>query len=363
MTPATGDKVDKVSRRNRIMRVEITATSVVIVLLAIGLAVLAAEVLVSARRVLSWALACAVVATLIELVVQWLDRWMKRAFAVVLVLLVVGVSTAGLVFGVFRDLDREVHDIQSDAPAAARHLERSERFGKTAREIHLQERVEAAVERLSNPSSGLAGEAVSSLGTYIVCIVLTILFLSWGPRLTKGALDQLGPTRADLARRVTLRAFARSRHYVFLALIQAVVVGFITWGACTLADTPAPIPLALGLAALSLVPGLGILVGSLPILLLTFGLSSNEAGVKLTILFVAMQAISTFVIQPKIVRHSHLYVGPAIMSIAGLIGFELYGIGGALYGTAIIILGVALIDSIAESRSEISKELDSATTL
>lgn len=329
-------------------RVDITTGSVVLVLSSIALAVVAAEVFVSARRIMSWVVACAVAAALIELIVQWLDRWMQRAVAIVLVLMTLAAISGGLVFGVVGDLDREVAQIQTDAPAAARQLERSETFGNIAQEVNLHERVVAAVQKLNQPSSGLAGQAVSSFGAYAICIVLTILFLSWGPSLSKGLLRELSPERATLVRHVTERAFERSRRYATLAIMQSAVVGVIGWGACRYAEVPAPFPLALSLCALSLVPNLGIAIGSLPILLLTFGLGTTSHGIQLTILFILLQVVSSIVVQPRIVRRSGLYVGPAVTSIAALIGFELYGIGGALYATALLVLAVAAIDSVGE---------------
>lgn len=54
-------------------------------------------------------------------------------------------------------------------------------------------------------------------------------------------------------------------------------------------------------------------------------------------------------VQPKIVRASGLYVGPAVIVIGALTGFELYGIGGAIYGAALTVLGVAVIDATADN--------------
>lgn len=330
------------------MRLELTAGSVALVLLAIAAAVLAAEVLVSARRVISWIVACAVAAALIELVVQYLDRWMKRAFAIVLVLLAIGGIAGVLALGVFQDLDVEIRRLQNDVPAAAAQVQRSERVGRLATEVELERRVTAAVDRLRSPASGLAGEAVSSAGTYTVCAVLTILFLSWGPKVASAAVEQLERGPADRVRTITRHAFRRARRYVVLALLQSVVVGFVGWVVCELVDIPAPAPLALALAAFALVPNIGVLVGALPILLLSAGLSTTGTAITVAATFFALQALSTLVVQRRIVRASGLYVGPAVVVIANLVGFELYGIGGALYGAAIAVFGVAAIDTTTE---------------
>src|SRR3954453_21804883 len=96
------------SGRTSPTRVEITPGTVVLMLLAIAASVLITDILVAARRVLSWVVACAVAAALIELVAQWLDRWMSRVVAIILVMITIGAIAAGIAFGVMNDLDREV---------------------------------------------------------------------------------------------------------------------------------------------------------------------------------------------------------------------------------------------------------------
>jgi putative heme transporter len=330
----------------------VTPGSFVLVILALAAAVAAAEVVVAARTIVSWVVACAVAAALIELGVQFLDRYMRRAIAVVLVLLAIAGVTGLLVWKVFGDLDHEVARVQADAPVAAHQVEQSKRFGKVAREVRLQERVTSAVGDLSKPSSGLAGRAVSSVGTYTVCAILTILFLSWGPRVLNSAVSQLPTEQSSAVRRVAEDAFRRARQYVSLVLVQAAAVGILGYLACKWADIPAPAPLALGLTVMSLLPNLGIILGALPILLLAYGFSDSNISVTLTVAFAALQSFSSHVVQPFIVRRSNLHVGPAIIAVAFLMGFELYGLGGALYAAALAVLGIAALDAKADHYPE-----------
>ncbi len=330
-------------------RVIVGPGSIALVIAAVVTAIVAAQIMVAARRVVSWTVACAVSAALIELLVDGLDRWMRRWVAIIVVLLGIAAIAGVLVFGVFHDLDREVSRLKTAAPVAAESLEMSDRLGGVAREVRLEERVTSAVDDLSKPSSGLAGEAVSSVGTYAVCVVLTVLFLSWGPRVANGLLAQVDDERRALVRNISSRAFSSARSYVIQAIAQSTMVGVIGWAACIWADVRAPVPLALALAVMSLVPNLGIIVGALPILLLAAGLGPMETAIKLAVLFVALQFVSSVFIQPLIVRRSGLYVGPAIVAIAFMLGFELYGFGGALYCAALLTGVVAAIDATAQA--------------
>lgn len=331
------------------LRLDISFGSVALVLLAIAAALVAAGVLVEARRIISWVVACAVAAALIELLVEWLDRWMARALAIVLVLVAIAGTAGLLVFGVFHDLDQEARRLKIEAPLAAQSIERNEQLGGLAREIDLDRRVTDATQRLSSPSSGLASEAVDSVGAYVVCAVLTILFLSWGKRLARAGLKQLEPRAAERARWVVSTAFGRSRRYVVLALLQASTIGALAWGLCMWLDLPAPLPLALALTACALIPSIGIVLGSLPIMLLTAGLEAGVVTASVSIGFLVVQVLSNRLLLPRIVRISGLNVGSAAIVIGSLIGFELYGIGGAIYAAALTVLGVALIDATTES--------------
>jgi len=331
------------------MRVEVSLGSVALVLGGLALAFLAAGIVVSAQRVFTWVVASAVAAALVEILVGWLDRWMQRALAIILVLLILAASAGLLTFGVLRALDREVARLQQAVPAAASDIEQnSERFGKAATEIDLEKRVQQAVDRMRSPSSGLAGQAVSSVGTYTVCAILTILFLSWAPKVFTAALERIGEVRRRRARAIASSAFTRSRRYVMLSIAQSTLVGLLGYTTARLADLPAAAPLALALAVFGLVPNIGILVGSLPMLLLAIALAPSRTAIACTVFFVALQLASTFFVQKRIVRASNLYVGPAVIAISFLAGFELYGIGGAGYAAAISVLAVAAIDSNAE---------------
>ena len=66
--------------------------------------------------------------------------------------------------------------------------------------------------------------------------------------------------------------------------------------------------------------------------------------VVVLVLQVAQVQVLKRVIQPR-----SLYIGPAVMAIVGLIGFDLYGLGGLLFGAAIGVFLIALGDASADT--------------
>jgi predicted PurR-regulated permease PerM len=59
-----------------------------------------------------------------------------------------------------------------------------------------------------------------------------------------------------------------------------------------------------------------------------------------------LQAVEALVLRPRIDGRS-LRVGPALPTIVVLIGWQLYGLGGAVYGVVVLIGLLALADAAA----------------
>ena len=164
--------------------------------------------------------------------------------------------------------------------------------------------------------------------------------------------------RRDRLAHVVGEAFSRSQVYVDVMLAQGVVVGLMGWLLFRAFDVPAPTPLAVLLGALSLVPVVGIFVGGLPAVMLVAGFDSfGRAGVLLAILVVAQ--VLEVVLYQSVTRRT-LYIGPAIVVIAWLLGYGIYGIGGAVVAAAVAVFATALTEAAAEERGSVDLPPDDA---
>jgi len=56
-----------------------------------------------------------------------------------------------------------------------------------------------------------------------------------------------------------------------------------------------------------------------------------------------LQLVEIVVVRPHVDKHS-VHVGPTVPIIAALLGFELYGIGGAVYAVALSVILLAVVD-------------------
>jgi predicted PurR-regulated permease PerM len=328
------------------VRMTIGPEVVAVVLVAIAAGVVAFGIAVAARRILGWAVASAVVAALLAPLVDRLDRYVPRVVAILTGLLLVGAVAGSVTGGILADLGNQFDRLRDEAPRAAAELERSDRFGETATNFRLEERVDTVLDRLRDPTSGVASEkAASAAGAYLVGAVLTAFLLSSGPRIGEAALGQVAdPVRRERLRDLVRIGFARGRTYILYGLGKATVAGFIGWALCYWQDVPAPIVVGVAVAALSIVPGFGIVVGGGFALLLEAGLGTVEGAVWLGIAFALLQAADV-VFNRRVVVPRSLSVGPAVVVIAVIVGFEIYGVGGAVFAAILAIFAIAMLDA------------------
>lgn len=116
-------------------------------------------------------------------------------------------------------------------------------------------------------------------------------------------------------------------------------------------DVPAPFVLALLIGGFSLVPLSGILLGGLPALLFTAATLDPPEIVAVIAFLLAAQLVEALVIRPRVDRRS-VSVGPALPLIVALLGWEVYGLGGAIYGVLLLVLAIAIMDATGDDAAD-----------
>ena len=140
-----------------------------------------------------------------------------------------------------------------------------------------------------------------------------------------------------------------------VSLVLGLPTGVVAWACFRLADLPAPTPLALLVGVGSLVPVIGVA--------LTMwsaagaggrGRVAARRGSRWRRRGVLVQVVHAVPAAPGDARLPR--PGPAIIVISFIVGWSLYGVGGVLVGTALIVYAVAVIDVDARERSAIIEE-------
>jgi predicted PurR-regulated permease PerM len=320
-----------------------------------GLIVLRA-VFVKAHRPLSWAVACTVAAILLDPIVDRLAVHIRRVPAVLLTFLVIGAVGVGSAYLVFDSVERAIDRLDTAAPEAAARIEaREDRVGEVATDFHLKSRVDDFVETLDDRVTGGSDVLKSTAGTaptYLVCAILTVFLMTYGPRIARAALDQ----DPDEARRqrigdVVGPAVARARSAILLTAALGGGVGILAAAAANALDLPAATAAGLTAGVLALLPHVGILIGSVPLLLLSLGFQSSTTTILLALAVVALQIADSMFVRGWIGRRS-VEIGLLVPWVIALLGYEVYGIGGAAYSLAFAIGGLAVFDQLDRRNQE-----------
>lgn len=339
----------------RLFRVRVTPGSVAIVLGGCVLALLFRNAFVAAHRQIGWALACIFVAALLGPFADLLDKRMPRWLALLVTMLSLAVLTVVVWASIIVNLQDGLSTLSKEAPLAASSLEKR---SAVAREFRLVERVNSLIENLrSSSKSSTMGHAVGAAGTYFVCGILTLFFLIYGPRILRGAFAQVkDETRRARIERRTMQALQNGRRYIVASIAQTIVVaaavGLTSW----VLALPAPFVLGALAGTVGLIPTLGIAVGGLPALLLAAGLKGWQDAAIIVAVVIALQIIEVFMIRKRVDRAS-VHVGPALPAIVALLGYELYGIGGAMYGAGGLVYLIAWLDAVGIDDSPGSVEV------
>jgi putative heme transporter len=335
----SGDGPRRTPVRPLWVTVSLASTLLVIggVVAAVGLA----GVFVAARRPLAWAAAASVAAWLLSGVIDILARWVPRGLAVVMTVLGLVLVAVGGWVGARATFAAEVDQLRRTLPAAASDLEA--RF-RAAADFNLTERTRMFVNDLDE-RFGIHAQVTAGAGTasaYLVSGILMLFLIGYGPRFLSAALRQIAdPARRASVTSVAERASQAARAYLLIVLAQAIAVTAVCSAIFYLLDLPAPFVLGLLVGWLSAIPYLGILLGGLAPLLVAVTEPHLLTYLVLAALLVGLQSVEILAVRPRADRT--VRVGPALMLAGILIGFELYGFGGALYGTALLVLFWAVL--------------------
>lgn len=335
----------------QVVTLRFTTRSLVGAVAVLGLTLALIQVFDSASRPLSWVLVAIIGAAILLPFINRLARWLPRPLAIVVVLLAAIGVVGGVAYSGFDDLERQADRLEVALPNAARELEDSEELGDFAKAFELEERTKTFVEelpgRLEGGSEVEALQAAATRGAaFLATGILTLFMVVYGPRFLRAGLDQIEDAEhREHVEQLLGEAYRRSWRYLALTTLKALVAGLFTYTACTIADVQAPVLLGLWVAAWSFVPAVGVVVGSIPVVMLS-ALTSIDTALLMLLVFLVYQLFDVFVAQRQITRRS-IYVGPALTLVAGIIGFTLYGIGGLAVSVLLLVFAVALLDTLA----------------
>lgn len=324
------------------VRAVATAVGVVVVLI----------VMVRSRTVLHWLITAGAAAMLLDGPVRALvERRVRRGLAVLAVTLATLSGAALLTYGVVDAVVEQYGNLQESAPAAVEGLVESgvpagldERFDLVGRTDDL---VAQAPERLLGSPASAARTAAERLGEVVLVITLTVFMLIAYERFEQRLLrlNAEGHPWRWVGIDVGVHdGAAVARHVIG----RVAALGLLTAAVAQVSGVAAPAVLGLWMAWWRLLPGLGIVVGHAPLVLLLVTDTSRPVTALAIVALLVGEVLARLVDR----RRAAPAVPMAFLSAVGFMaGFELGGVVGAVVVVVLVHLAVGVVERAAAPRA------------
>jgi len=182
----------------------------------------------------------------------------------------------------------------------------------------------------------LLGQLITISFDLVLVLVLSVYLLVYGRQI--GALVRRvmppgdGTPADDFPLLVQRAVFSYVRGQLLFSLIMGTSAGVCLWIMGTVGIFPDGAHYAIFFGAfygvMELIPYIGPILGALPAVLVAL-FTDPISALWVTILFVALQQLEGHVVAPQVFRIS-LRINPILVILSLLIGFQLYGVAGAL---------------------------------
>lgn len=297
-------------------------------------------------------LAAMVVALILNPMIRRFQRVLPRALAipasyavvVVLVVAVLAVLSAPITDQVSKFADhlpyytsranQELQQIQSWLDRRGIHVHIYNQ-GTSALQT-LEHRLAKSSGSIVSVSRDVLSQLVSFGVNLILCFVLSVYMLAYAPaigRLVRSVMPDGDGTPGDdfpLLMQRAVSGYVRGQLLFSLVMGASAAVSLWLLGVIGVFPSGKTYAVFFGLfyALMELVPYVGPIVGPIPAVLVAL-FTNPVAAVWLVLLFIALQQLEGHVVAPQIFRIS-LRINPIIVILTLLVGFQLYGIVGAL---------------------------------
>jgi len=292
------------------------------------------------RKPLGWLFIATFLAVALAGPVNFLERRMKRGFAITLVYL--GLMAVPVVLGTLMvpPLVNEASNLAEEAPQYAndvtKFVKENDRLRDLDADYDLTGTLREQADKLPSKLGGAAGTLrdvglglVNSIFALVTILILTAFMLGGGRRWIGHALRYLPEDRAERMERVLRRSAAAVGNYVAGALAQATLAGILSFVVLSILGVPFAAPLSLIIFFLDLIPLVGATIGAVAVGLVTLFTNFPTATIVWLVWSIVYQQVENNVIQPQIQRRA-VSINPFLVIVAVLFGSSLLGVLGAL---------------------------------
>ena len=205
-----------------------------------------------------------------------------------------------------------------------------------------------SVSEMSLEGSGLITSAPQLLGsmaagvTDVVVVLFGAIFIAADPGLYRRGLALLFPKdRRPLADEVLGESGEAIKLWMLGQFVSMAVVGTLTGVGLWLVGVPAPVALGLIMGLLEIVPFLGPILGSVPILIMALSAGSQTVLWALVVILIVQQAEGNL-ITPYVQKRA-VALPPALTVFGVIAGGILFGIPGVIFAAPLLVVVYVLV--------------------
>ena len=314
--------------------------AIVRVVLTVVAVALALWLIYLLRRPLTWIFIAGFLAIALSGPVNFLERRMKRGFAVALtyigLILVPVLIVSALVPPIVTQGNKLAHSLPNYAEDLSNTIQKNKQLRQLEKDYDITGKLQEQAAKLPaklGDAAGLLSDIgvgiVNSVFAGITILVLSLFLINSG----RGALDAFAhrypPERAEWIKRLYDRIGATVGNYVAGALVQATIAGVTAWIVLLILGVPYALPLAVVVFLLDLVPLVGATLGAIIVAVVTLFTHFPTVTIIWIVFSIVYQQVENTVIQPRIQARA-VAVHPFVVLVAVLFGSTLFGVLGAL---------------------------------
>jgi predicted PurR-regulated permease PerM len=272
--------------------------------------------------------------------VNLLSRKLPRGLAIAIVYLGIVFIPIGIALVLVPPLVEQAVKLANNLPEYAQDLDEAFEENPQLREANekydittkLEDVADDLVSRLGDAAGALVdigAGLVSSIFAFVTILVISMFMVARGRAWRDALLQYRPPHQAERIRHATDAIANAVGSYIGGALAQATIAGVAAWIMLVILGVPSPLPLALIMALLDLIPLVGATLGAVIVGVVTLFVDFPTTTIIWAVFAIAYQQFENYVVQPRIQSRA-VELDPFLVVVAALFGGALLGVIGAL---------------------------------
>jgi predicted PurR-regulated permease PerM len=318
----------------------LSARAIARIVLIIVAVVLCLYLIYLLRKPLTWLFIALLLSVALSGPVNFLNRYMKRGFAIGLVYLGMLGTIVALGLLLIPPIISQVTKLGDNAPRYAQdvqdYVQKNRTLRKLEKDYNITEKLKTEAEKLptklgtaTNILKDIGFGIVNSIFALVTILVLTAFMLGSGPRWREQFIQLQPPDRRDRVARVLDRMRNAVSAYFVGAFTVSLIDGVAAFIVLTILGVPFAAPLAILMGTLSLIPLVGATIGAVLVGIVTAFHNFPTTTIIWTIYAILYQQFENNFIQPQVQKRT-VRVHPFVVLVSVLFGATLLGVLGAL---------------------------------